>query len=159
MIEQTLVLVKPDGVKRGLIGEVISRFEKRGLKMVGIKMVEVDPDFSKKHYAAHVDKGFYAGVEKYITSGPVVAMIIEGINAIEVVRKIVGSTEPKDALLGSIRGDFAHTSNEYSDAQDKATENLIHASGDLEDSKKEVALWFSIDELHNYKIAHENHVM
>jgi nucleoside-diphosphate kinase len=159
MIEQTLILVKPDGVKRGLIGEVISRFENRGMKIVGIKMVKVDPDFSKKHYAMHVGKGFYAGLEKFITSGPVVAMTVEGVHAVEVVRKIVGSTEPKDAAVGTIRGDFAHTSNDYSDEKKKATENLIHASGNLKEAQQEVALWFSIDELHSYKISQEDHVM
>ena len=159
MIEQTLILVKPDGVKRGLIGEVISRFENRGMKIVGIKMVKVDPDFSKKHYAMHVGKGFYAGLENFITSGPVVAMTVEGVHAVEVVRKIVGSTEPKDAAVGTIRGDFAHTSNDYSDEKKKATENLIHASGNLKEAQQEVALWFSIDELHSYKISQEDHVM
>ncbi len=159
MIEQTLVLVKPDGVKRGLIGEIISRFEKRGLKIVGLKMVQVDPDFSKKHYAAHVGKDFYEGLEKFITSGPVVAMVIEGVHAVEVVRKIVGSTEPKSAPVGTIRGDFAHTSLDYADSQGKSAENLIHASGNLEEANQEVALWFSVDELHSYRLAHEDHVM
>ena len=159
MIEQTLILVKPDGVKRGLIGEVIARFEKRGLKIVGMKMVEIDPDFSKKHYAGHVDKYFYADLEKYIVSGPVAALVIEGVHAVEVVRKIVGGTEPKDAAVGTIRGDFAHTSNDYSDEKKKATANLIHASGNLEEANQEVALWFSIDELHSYEAANEEHVM
>ena len=119
MIEQTLVLIKPDGVKRGLIGEVTKRFELRGLKIVGLKMVQVDPDFSKKHYAAHIDKKFYKGLEKFIVSGPVVAMIIEGVDAVEVVRKIVGSTEPKGADVGTIRGDFAHISYEHADKKAK----------------------------------------
>jgi len=159
MIEKTLILVKPDGVKRGLVGEVISRFERRGLKIVGIKMVQVDPDFSKRHYASHVEKGFYDGLETFITSGPVVAMAVEGVHAAEVVRKIVGSTEPKNAEVGSIRGDFAHTANDYSDEKGKATENLIHASGTSEEAKDEVALWFSVEELFNYKTSHEDHVM
>jgi nucleoside-diphosphate kinase len=159
MIEQTLVLIKPDGVKRGLIGEVTKRFELRGLKIVGIKMVRVDPDFSKKHYAAHIDKKFYLGLEKFIISGPIVAMIIEGIDAVEVVRKIVGSTEPKGADLGTIRGDYAHTSYGHADEQGKAIENLIHASGNSDEAKQEVALWFSIDELHSYKLSHEEHTL
>ncbi|MBT3395459.1 nucleoside-diphosphate kinase [archaeon] len=158
MIEQTLVLIKPDGVKRGLIGEVTKRFELRGLKIVGLKMVQVEPDFSKKHYAAHVDKKFYKGLEKFIVSGPVVAMIIEGVDAVEVVRKIVGSTEPKGADVGTIRGDFAHISYEHADKKDKAIENLIHASGNSEEAKQEVALWFGIDELHSYKLSHEDHI-
>ncbi|MCD4759754.1 nucleoside-diphosphate kinase [archaeon] len=159
MIEQTLVLIKPDGVKRGLIGELISRFERRGLKIVGLKMVQVDPDFSKKHYSNHIKKDFYKGLEKFITSGPVVAVVIEGIDAVEVVRKIVGDTSPKFAPVGTIRGDFAHISLEYSDKKKKAAENLIHASGNKKEAKQEVSLWFSLDELHSYKISYEEHVM
>lgn len=159
MIQQTLVLVKPDGVKRGLIGEVIKRFEQRGLKIVGLKMIQVDPDFSKKHYSAHISKGFYKNLEKFITSGPVVAIVIEGIDAVEVVRKIVGSTEPKSAPVGTIRGDFAHISLNYADSKGKSAENLIHASGNKEEAEQEVALWFSIDELHSYKLSYEDHVM
>ena len=158
-IEQTLVLVKPDGVKRGLIGEIMKRFEQRGMKIVGLKMVEVDPDFSKKHYAAHIDKDFYKGLETFITSGPVVAMVIEGVSSVEVVRKIVGLTEPKTAPVGSIRGDYAHASLEHSNNKNESAQNLIHASGNLEEAKDEVALWFSIDELHNYKVSHEEHTL
>tara|TARA_Y100000034_G_scaffold117637_1_gene157320 strand:+ start:2526 stop:3005 length:480 start_codon:yes stop_codon:yes gene_type:complete len=158
MIEQTLILVKPDGVKRSLIGEIIKRFEQRGLKLVGLKMVQVDPDFSKKHYAAHIDKDFYKGLEKFVVSGPVVAMVIEGINSVEVVRKIVGATEPKSAEVGTIRGDYAHISYEHADEQKKAIENLIHASGNVKEAEQEVALWFSLDELHSYETVHEKHV-
>lgn len=158
MIEQTLILVKPDGIKRSLVGEIIKRFEKRGLKIVGLKMVQVDPDFSKKHYAAHIDKEFYQGLEKFIVSGPVVAMVVEGVNSVEVVRKIVGTTEPKSAEVGTIRGDYAHVSYEHADKQKKAIENLIHASGNLKEAEQEVALWFSLDELHSYESVHEKHV-
>ncbi len=158
-IEQSLVLVKPDGVKRGLVGEIIKRFEQRGLKIVGLKMSRVDPDFSKKHYAAHIDKEFYEGLEKYIVSGPVAAMVIEGLHAVEVVRKIVGGTAPKDALVGTIRGDFAHTSFEYADSQKKSIENLIHASGTSEEATEEISLWFSIDELHSYKRTEDEHIL
>jgi len=158
MIEQSLILVKPDGVKRSLIGEIIKRFEQRGLKIVGIKMVQVDPDFSKKHYAAHIDKKFYEGLEKFIVSGPVVAMVVEGVNSVEVVRKIVGKTEPKSAEVGTIRGDYAHISYGHADEQKKAIENLIHASGNLKEAEQEVALWFGLDELHSYKTVHEKHV-
>ena len=159
MIEQTLVLVKPDGVERGLIGEIIKRFEQRGLKIVGLKMVSVDPDFSKKHYASHVDKNFYKGLEEYVTSGPVVAMIIEGLHAVDVVRKIVGDTEPMSASVGTIRGDFAHVSFAYADKEKKSVMNLIHASGNLEDAKDEVALWFSIDEIHSYKRSEDERIL
>jgi nucleoside-diphosphate kinase len=159
MIEQTLVLIKPDCVKRGLIGEVTKRFELRGLKIAGMKMVQVDKDFSKKHYSAHIDKKFYKGLETFITSGPVIAMAIEGVDSVEVVRKIVGSTEPKGADVGTIRGDYAHTSYGHADEQSKAIENLIHASGNSEEAKQEVALWFNINELHNYKLSHEEHTL
>ena len=157
MIQQTLVLVKPDGVKRSLIGEIIRRFEQRGMKIVGLKMTKIDSDFSKKHYAGNIDKDFYKGLENFITSGPVAAMVIEGVSAVEVVRKIVGSTEPKTAEVGTIRGDYAHASLEYANSKGEASKNLIHASGNLEEAKDEVAMWFSIDELHDYKISHEEH--
>ncbi|MEX0920794.1 MAG: nucleoside-diphosphate kinase [Candidatus Pacearchaeota archaeon] len=157
-IQQTLVLIKPDGVQRGLVGEAIKRFEQRGLKIVGIKMVEVDGDFSKKHYAELVNKEFYKGLEEYITSGPVIAIVIEGVDAIENVRKIVGTTESKSAQPGTIRGDFSHISYAYADKKKIAVKNLIHASGNESDAKRELGLWFSVDELHDYKRAEEEHV-
>jgi nucleoside-diphosphate kinase len=157
-LQQTLVLVKPDGVARGLTGEVIKRIEKIGLKIIGLKLVKIDSDFSKKHYAAHIDKGFYKGLEKFILSGPVVAMVIEGVDAIENIRKLAGATESKSALPGTIRGDFSHVSYSHADERGIAVKNIIHASGDVEDAEKEVALWFSIDELHSYKRAGESHL-
>ncbi|MBT4165861.1 nucleoside-diphosphate kinase [archaeon] len=159
MIEQTLVLIKPDGVARGLVGEITKRFEQRGLKIVGLKLTQINADFSKKHYASHVDKDFYKGLEKYILSGPIVAIAIEGLHAVETVRKIVGGTAPKDAFVGTIRGDFAHVSFEHADKEKKSVANLIHASGTLEEAKEEVALWFSIDELHSYKRTDDDHVL
>jgi len=158
MIEQTLVLVKPDGVSRGLIGEVIKRFEQRGLKIAGLKMVKIDTDFSKKHYADHVDKEFYKGLENFIVSGPVVAIVIEGVDAIENVRKIVGETESKSAIPGTIRGDFSHVSYSHADEKGIAIKNIIHASGNKEDANKELSLWFSVNELHSYKRSDEEHV-
>ncbi len=158
MIEKTLVLIKPDGVKRCLIGELVKRFEQRGLKIVGMKMVWVDEDFSKKHYAAHVKKEFYKGLERFITSGPVVALVIEGIHAVGLVRKIVGATEPKSAEIGTIRGDFAHVSYDYADAKGMALKNLIHASGTPEEAITEINLWFKDDEIYDYKSVHETEV-
>jgi len=157
-IQQTLILVKPDGVARGLTGNVIKRIEQRGLKIVGLKLVKINPDFSKKHYAAHVDKGFYQGVEDFMTSGPVVAMVIEGVEAIENVRKIAGATEGKAALPGTIRGDYSHTSYSHADEKGIAVKDVIHATGDAEDAEKEIALWFSVDELHTYSRTDEAHV-
>jgi len=158
MMERTFVAIKPDGVQRGLIGKIIERFENAGLKIVGMKMVQIDESFAKKHYKAHVEKPFYKGLEEFILEGPVVAIVIEGLHAIESVRKIVGPTEPKQAPPGTIRGDFAHHSYEWADQKGIAIKNLIHASGNEEDAKDEVALWFSIEELNDYKTVHEKHV-
>lgn len=159
MIERTLVLLKPDAVERAIMGKIITRFEDAGLKMVGIKMVWVDKDFSKKHYSAHVKKDFYKGLEEFIVSGPVVAMIIEGISAVEIVRKIVGGTEPKSALPGTIRGDFAHHSYEYTNGKGIAIKNLIHASGNKKEANEEVKLWFKKEEIHSYNTVHDMHVL
>ncbi len=159
MIEQTLVLLKPDAVERQLAGELIMRFEKAGLKIIGMKMHWVTKDFSKKHYAAHVSKKFYKPLEDYIVSGPVIAMVLESPHAVEIVRKIVGGTEPKAAAPGTIRGDYAHVSYAYADGKKIAVKNLIHASGTLEEAKKEVALWFTEKELHSYKTVHDKHIL
>lgn len=158
MIERTLVLIKPDGVQRGLIGRLIQRFEEVGLKIVGMKMMWVDSDFAKQHYKAHVDKEFYHGLEAMITEGPIVAMVLEGLHAVELVRKMVGSTEPRSAPPGTIRGDFSHHSYVYTDAAGKAIKNLIHASGNVEEANDEIKLWFDEKELHSYKTVHEIHV-
>ena len=158
MIERTLVLIKPDGVERSLIGEIISRFEKVGLKVSGMKMMWVDKEFSKKHYSAHIGKPFYGGLEKFITSGPVVAIVLEGLHAVELVRKMVGGTEPKSATPGTIRGDYAHHSYEYTDKKGIAIKNLIHASGTKEEAEPEISLWFSERELYKFSTVHEPHV-
>ncbi len=160
MIERTLVLLKPDAVKRGLMGRIISRFEDAGLKIAGAKMLWINEDFGKKHYADIAQRRGEKVLNvllKFMTTGPVMALCIEGINAVENVRKLVGGTEPKSALPGTIRGDFAHHSFKYTDEQGKAIENLIHASGNLEEAKTELALWFSSKELHSYKTAQEAH--
>ena len=164
MIERTLVLLKPDAVKRALMGRIISRFEDAGLKVVGSKMVWIDENLGRLHYDTIGQVGVRRGeavlrnVLKFMQSGPVMAFCFEGVNGVENVRKIVGSTEPKGALPGTIRGDFAHMSYGFSDAQGKAIENLIHASGNSAEAELEVALWFKPSELHTYKTAHEHHV-
>ena len=158
MIERSIVLLKPDTVQRGLMGEVISRFEKVGLKIVGMKMVWIGRDFSKKHYSAHINKGFYKQLEEYIISGPIVAIAVEGVHAVENVRKLIGSTEPLRAAPGTIRGDFSHHSIAYADVKNKSVFNLIHASGTKEEAEAELKLWFKDDELHTYKTVHEEHV-
>ncbi len=157
-IERTLVLLKPDAVQRALIGRIIERLENVGLKIVGMKMAWIDSDFSKKHYAPHVDKPFYKFLEKTITEGPVIAMVIEGVHAIEIVRKLTGPTEPRKAMPGTIRGDFAMHSQEHADSKGSAIKNLIHASDSVESANTEIHLWFSDKELHTYKTVHEIHV-
>ena len=159
MKEQTLVLIKPDGVQRGLIGELTARFEKVGLTIIGMKLVWIDKAFAKKHYSAHVQKKFYPTLEAMITEGPVVAMVLEGIHAVEQVRKMVGPTEPRTAPPGTIRGDYAHVSYEYADKKEVAVKNLIHASGNKEEAQNEIKLWFKKDELHSYQTVHEKHTM
>ncbi len=162
MIQQTLILIKPDGVQRGLVGEVIKRFEQRGLKLVALKLVKVSKDLALKHYTDDIAKRRGEQVRKrlleFITSGPVVAMIIEGVDAIENVRKIIGSTESKAALPGTIRGDFSHVSYSHADEKEIAVKNIIHASADKKDAEYETKLWFSIDEIHDYKTSDEEHV-
>ena len=158
MIERTLVLIKPDGVQRGLIGRILQRFEDTGLKFAGMKLVWIDREFSRKHYANHVEKPFYPGLEAMITEGPVLAIVIEGLHAVETVRKIVGATEPKSAAPGTIRGDFAHHSYAYTNKKGIAIKNLIHASGTKEEADTEILLWFDKKELHSYRTVHEKHV-
>lgn len=136
-MEQTLVLVKPDGVQRGLIGEVISRLERRGLRIVSAKFMPVSKELAEKHYAVHKGKDFYEKLIKYITSAPVLAMVWEGPNAIVAVRQTMGDTRPTEALPGSLRHDFAL----------EVGRNLTHASDSVENGKKEIALWFQPDEL------------
>tara|TARA_Y100000310_G_scaffold326369_1_gene391181 strand:+ start:1481 stop:1969 length:489 start_codon:yes stop_codon:yes gene_type:complete len=161
MIEQTLILIKPDGVQRGLIGDILKRFEQRGLKIVGLKMVQTTKDQAKEHYREEIAEKYGERVLDYlvdfVTSTPVIAIVVQGSGAIATVRKIVGSTYPGEADLGTIRGDFNHTTKEYAKANDQG-HNLIHASENEEAAKRELALWFSIDEIHDYKLSHEEHV-
>lgn len=162
MIERTLVLIKPDGVQRGLIGEIISRFEKTGLKVIGMKLQHIDRKFAEKHYTDDIAKRRGENVRnwllEFITEGPVVALCLEGIEAIDIVRKIIGSTEPKSAVPGTIRGDYAHVSYSYADKKGIPIRNLIHASGNKEDAEREVPLWFSKNEIYDYNVSHEKHI-
>ena len=131
-IEKTLVLVKPDGVKKHICGEVISRFERKGLEVEAIKMIQVPEELAKKHYAEHEGKGFFKDLIAFITSGPVLAMVIKGENAVAAVRQINGATDPLKAVPGSIRGDFATSIDE----------NVVHASDAPETAEREIGLWF-----------------
>ncbi len=136
-MERTLVLVKPDGVERGLIGEVISRLERRGLRLVAAKFMQVSKQLAETHYAIHKGKPFYEGLISYITSAPVMAMVWEGPNAVAAVRQTMGSTRPTEAAPGTLRHDFAL----------EVGRNLTHASDEPANGEKEVALWFGKDEL------------
>lgn len=139
--ERTFVMIKPDAVQRGLIGEIISRFERRGIKIVAMKMLKVDRDLAEKHYAVHRGKPFFEPTVRYITSSPVVAMVLEGYRVIEMVRRMVGKTDPQDAEPGTIRGDLAQFIGR----------NLVHASDSKETADFEINLWFSKEELYDYK--------
>lgn len=132
MTERSLVLIKPDGVQRLLVGRVITRFEDRGLKLVGLKLVQVSRELAEQHYAVHRERPFFAGLVTFITSSPLVAMVVEGPNAISVVRAMVGATRPWESAPGTIRGDFAV----------EVAQNLIHASDGSETAATELALWF-----------------
>ncbi len=132
MTERSLVLIKPDGVQRLLVGRVIARFEDKGLKLVGLKLVQVDRELAERHYAVHRERPFFAGLVEFITSGPLVAIAVEGPNAIAVVRSMVGATRPWEAAAGTIRGDFAVV----------VSQNLIHASDGPDTAAAELALWF-----------------
>jgi nucleoside-diphosphate kinase len=136
-VEQTLILLKPDAVQRGLVGAIISRFEQRGLRLVGMKFMQVPLDLAERHYAVHQGRPFYEGLIQYITSSPVVAMVWEGKRAIEVVRRTVGATNPADADPGTIRSDYAV----------EIGRNLVHASDGAETASYEVPLWFDQSEL------------
>ena len=159
--EKTLILLKPDTVQRGIMGEVISRFEKVGLKIVGMKMVYPDRDHYFHHYetigkviSRRGEDVFNMNLDSMM-SGPVVAIVLEGIEAAELVRKMVGATEPKSALPGTIRGDYAHMSYAHGDSAKVGIPNIVHASGDAEEAKLEVAHWFSDSELFDYEVLHE----
>ena len=144
-MERTLVLVKPDGVQRGLIGEVISRLERRGLKLVGMKFMQVDDALARQHYGEHVDRPFFAGLVDFITSSPVVAMAWEADNAVEAVRNTMGPTNPTTSPLGTIRGDLGLDIGR----------NLVHGSDSPESAERELSLFFNTSELLNYSRAND----
>ncbi len=138
--ERTLVLIKPDGVQRQLIGRVLARYEERGLKVVGLKLVQVDRSLAERHYATHREKPFFGGLVDFIVSAPLVALALDGPNAIAVVRAINGATRPHEAAPGTIRGDFAL----------ETAQNIVHASDSPEAAAAELALWFEPAELFDY---------
>lgn len=179
-MEQTLVLIKPDGVQRGLIGTIISRFEQVGLKLVAMKMVHAEQEDVDKHYALteewmqavytkaktkyeaegkefpYADHKAYGGEIKrglvdFLRSAPIVALVLEGEMAVSLVRKLVGATEPASSPAGTIRGDFSHDTYALSNAQNRPLRNLIHASGNVTEANNEIAIWFTDTELHKYE--------
>jgi nucleoside-diphosphate kinase len=139
-MERTLVLIKPDGVQRGLIGELLARFERKGLKVVGLRLLDVPQEMAERHYAVHAGKHFYAGLVEFITAGPVAAVALEGPDAIATVRRVVGGTMPNEAAPGTIRGDLGIS----------GLRNLVHASDAPETAETELALWFGSDQLIDY---------
>ena len=182
--ERTLVVIKPDGVQRWLIGEVIKRYERSGLKLVGVKMMVPTVEHIEKHYTvdpewrritgektikSYKDKGLQPpsedpliiteiileNLKKYMASGPVVAMVWQGVHAVKIVRKITGGTEPLTSDVGTIRGDLVLDSYQLSDADGRAVRNLIHASGSVDEANKEIALWFLENEIINYRLVQE----
>ncbi len=140
-MERSLVLLKPDCVQRRLVGRIISRFEDKGFNVIAMKMMQVTPDLAKQHYAEHVEKPFYPGLEAFITGAPVVAMIVEGLEAIRVVREMLGATSGLKAAAGTIRGDFSSSRQM----------NLVHASDGEEAASREISLYFSNDEICAYE--------
>ena len=152
--ERTLVVLKPDAVARGLAGRIIQRFEDASLKIIGMKMREMDADFTRRHYfdlEERLGPAVYHATAGFMQRGPVIAFVVEGEDAVATVRKIVGSTYPNEAVPGSIRGDFAHQSKAVAAATGKAVANLVHASGNREEAQYEVNLWFGKSELFEYK--------
>ena len=140
--ERSFVMVKPDGVQKGVCGKVITRFEERGLKIVALKFMKVPPELAQEHYKEHVEKPFYQTLISFITSGPVLAMVVEGDDAIDQARKMMGTTDPKKAAPGTIRGDYGLY----------VTKNVVHGSDGPESSKREIALFFSEDEIVDYHL-------
>lgn len=145
MIERTFAMVKPDGVARGLVGRIVQRFEDRGLKLVAVKLMRIPRELAERHYEEHKGKGFYEPLLSYITSGPVVCMVIEGENAVAVCRSMMGKTNPQDAGPGTIRGDFAQVTGR----------NIIHGSDSPESAKREIKLFFNDYELQSYELPSE----
>jgi nucleoside-diphosphate kinase len=139
-MERTLILIKPDGMQRGLAGEIISRLERRGLRIAAMRLFHMEDSVARKHYAEHEGKPFYEGLIEYITASPIVAAVFEGTNAVDVVRKTIGVTNPAEADSGTIRGDLGLETGR----------NLIHGSDSLESAEREIALYFEPDQLHSY---------
>lgn len=160
-VENTLVVFKPDAIQRGIVGEILTRFERVGLKIVATKMISPTREHYHKHYEeigkmiTRRGENAFGVTLDFMMQGPVIAMVFEGVEAVALVRKIVGPTEPKSADMGTIRGDFSHMSFGYADEESIGIPNLIHASGDPEEAEQEIAHWFSDHEVYEYHMLHE----
>lgn len=162
-MERTLIVFKPDAVKRAIVGEILSRFERVGLKILGVKMLQ--PDF--EHYHTHYEdigkiitrrgKEVFDVTLEMMNEGPVIAVVLEGVEAVSIGRKMVGETEPKVAAPGTIRGDYSHISFDYANQEKVATPNIIHASGDTKEAEAEISHWFSESELFEYETVHQHY--
>jgi nucleoside-diphosphate kinase len=161
-MERTLVILKPDAVSRGIAGEIISRFERAGLKIIALKMVSPDEAHYHHHYEnigqliSRRGEEVYRRNADFMESGPVIAIVLEGVQAVATVRKMVGQTEPHAATPGTIRGDYAHMTIEHANHKGGGLPNLVHASADLKEAKAEIDHWFKPDELQDYKTAHQH---
>jgi nucleoside-diphosphate kinase len=160
-VERTLVLLKPDAVARGLVGNVLTRFENALLKIVATRMVWMDAELTRRHYFDLEERfgaGVYGAMADFMRSGPVIALVLEGVDAIVTTRKIVGSTYPDQAAPGTIRGDLAHMSKAYANSNRVAVANLVHASGNAEEAAREIDVWFAKDEIHEYRTAAQSYI-
>ncbi len=141
-MERTYVMVKPDGVQRQLVGEIIGRFENKGLRIVGLKMIQISDEMARKHYGEHAHRAFFGELVGFITSSPVVAMVLEGENAVQLCRTMMGATKAEEAAPGTIRGDFAQYTGK----------NLIHGSDSVESAQREIGIFFAAEELQTYNL-------
>lgn len=164
-MERTLVVLKPDTIQRGIVGEIITRFERAGLKIVAMKMVSPDEEHFHKHYEgisqliSRWGEDIYRITLAQMTEGPVVAMVLEGIEAVEHVRKMVGTTDPKESAPGTIRGDYTHITRAYTNPRGATLPNILHASGNKEEADQEIKLWFETNEVYDYDAAHQKTVI
>lgn len=163
MIQRTLVLLKPDALDRGIVGEIVQRFERVGVRFVGMKMLVSELDAARRHYTEDLAKRRGEKVRELmiamITSGPIVALVLEGVDIVEVVRKMVGATEPKSAAPGTIRGDYAHVSFAHADERGQGIFNLIHASSSPEEAEVEIGVWFKPEELVKHAPSYTRHTV
>lgn len=160
-IERTLVLLKPDAIARGLVGRVLARFEDALLKIVAVKMVWMDAELNRRHYFDLEERfgpAVYNAVASFMETGPVLALVLEGVEAIAIVRKLVGATYPDQAAPGTIRGDFAHQSKSFANAHGLPIANLVHASASRDDAKREIEVWFGAGDMHDYQTVAEKYV-